>query len=85
MAMANYSVVDARNNLPRLIDRAIAGEEVVITRHGKPVVEVRPKGAADPSLRPPYDYEALRRRREARGFVTTTSVDALRAMYEEGG
>jgi prevent-host-death family protein len=35
--MSTYSVADAKANLPRLIDRAMQGEEVVITRHGKPL------------------------------------------------
>ena len=33
---------DARATLSRLIDRALAGEEVVITRKGKPVVKLVP-------------------------------------------
>jgi prevent-host-death family protein len=36
------SVAEARNNLSELIDRALRGEGVVITRHGRPVVELRP-------------------------------------------
>lgn len=40
--MANYSVADAKNNLSELIDRALKGEGVLITRHGKPVVEFKP-------------------------------------------
>lgn len=35
--MASHSVADAKNNLSKLIDRAIDGEEVLITRHGTPV------------------------------------------------
>ena len=40
--MTNHSVADAKNNLSALIDRALEGEGVVITRHGRPVVELRP-------------------------------------------
>jgi prevent-host-death family protein len=46
-AMSEYSVVQAKNNLSDLIDRAVAGEAVVVTRHGVPVVELkalRPQG-----------------------------------------
>ena len=39
--MGTYSVAKAKNRLPALIDKAIEGEEVVITRHGKPVAELR--------------------------------------------
>jgi prevent-host-death family protein len=40
--MATHSVADAKNHLSELIDRALRGEGIVITRHGKPVVELRP-------------------------------------------
>ena len=40
--MANHSVAEAKNKLSELIDRALRGEGVVITRHGKPVAELRP-------------------------------------------
>jgi antitoxin (DNA-binding transcriptional repressor) of toxin-antitoxin stability system len=33
----------SKNRLPSLIDKALDGEEVVITRHGKPVAELRPR------------------------------------------
>ncbi len=39
--MPTYSVAEAKNNLSELIDRALKGEGVTITRHGKPVVEFR--------------------------------------------
>jgi antitoxin (DNA-binding transcriptional repressor) of toxin-antitoxin stability system len=40
--MPTYSVAEAKNNLSELIDRALRGEGVLITRHGKPVVEFKP-------------------------------------------
>ncbi|MGH6955818.1 MAG: type II toxin-antitoxin system Phd/YefM family antitoxin [Caulobacteraceae bacterium] len=39
--MAVHSVADAKNHLSALIDRAIEGEEVVITRHGTPVAMLK--------------------------------------------
>jgi len=43
--MSRYSIVEAVGFLSSLIDRALAGEEVVITRHGRPVVELMPISA----------------------------------------
>ncbi len=40
--MTTYSVAEAKNSLSELIDRALRGEGVIITRHGKPVVEFKP-------------------------------------------
>ena len=39
--MGTHSVAEAKNKLPELIDRALGGEGVIITRHGKPVAELR--------------------------------------------
>jgi prevent-host-death family protein len=33
--MARYSIAEARNNLPELIDKALAGEEVTLTARAK--------------------------------------------------
>jgi antitoxin (DNA-binding transcriptional repressor) of toxin-antitoxin stability system len=38
--MAHYSVATTKDKLSSLIDKALAGEEVVITRHGKPTVSL---------------------------------------------
>ncbi|CAL8980101.1 type II toxin-antitoxin system prevent-host-death family antitoxin [Rhodoplanes serenus] len=40
--MGTHSVVEAKNQLSDLIDRALRGEEVVITRHGRPVARLAP-------------------------------------------
>ncbi len=53
--MSEHSVAEARNNLSRLIDRAMAGETVVITRHGHPTVRLTPETSKE---RKPYDPEA---------------------------
>jgi antitoxin (DNA-binding transcriptional repressor) of toxin-antitoxin stability system len=47
--MGTHSIAEAKNKLSELIDRALNGEEVVITRHGHPVVEMR---ATKPKKRP---------------------------------
>ena len=40
--MGKHSVAEAKSHLSSLIDRALDGDEVIITRHGTPVVEIRP-------------------------------------------
>jgi prevent-host-death family protein len=40
--MSTHSVADAKKRLPELIDRALKGESVVITRHGRPIAELKP-------------------------------------------
>jgi prevent-host-death family protein len=75
-----YSVAEAKNRLPSLIDKALAGEEVVITRRGKLVVELRP---ASPQAAPATGtHEWLRARTRARPSIGLTSVEILDLMYE---
>ncbi|QND59737.1 type II toxin-antitoxin system Phd/YefM family antitoxin [Mesorhizobium huakuii] len=41
----NVSITEARAKLSELVRRAKAGEEIVITRHGKPVARLLPPPA----------------------------------------
>jgi prevent-host-death family protein len=75
-----YSVADAKNRLPSLIDKALAGEEVVITRRGKPVVELRP--ASRQAAPATGTHEWLRARTRARPSIGLTSVEILDLIYE---
>jgi prevent-host-death family protein len=79
--MTTYSVAEAKNRLPALIDKAIEGEQVVITRHGKPVAELRPtrQRSAGPSR---AMLEWLWARTQARKGAGITSVELLDQMYE---
>ncbi|MBK5959941.1 hypothetical protein CCR97_17275 [Rhodoplanes elegans] len=47
--MSTHSVVEAKNQLSDLIDRALRGEDVVITRHGRPVARLAP---VEPAMKP---------------------------------
>ena len=79
--MANYSVAEAKNRLPKLIDKALEGEEVVITRRGKAVVELRPAAAQRWSR---HEADAwLDARTRARPGVGLTSVEILDLLYEK--
>jgi antitoxin (DNA-binding transcriptional repressor) of toxin-antitoxin stability system len=80
--MGTYSVAEAKNGLPRLIDLVLAGEKVVISRRGKSVAELRPVGAV-PHGASPTSYAWLRDRRQARKSVGLTSMELLDRLYEE--
>lgn len=79
--MTTYSVAAAKGGLPRLIDRALEGEEVIISRHGKPVAELRPISAAP--RKAPATYAWLKARRESRRGVGLTSVELLNQLYDD--
>jgi prevent-host-death family protein len=44
------NIYAAKTHLSRLVDQVNAGEEVVITRHGRPVARLVPAAAAQPRV-----------------------------------
>jgi prevent-host-death family protein len=80
--MSTYSVAEAKSSLPALINRAMAGEEVIITRHGKPVVELRPTPAACPTP-PAGSHEWFFSGRLKPKGAAPTSVELLNLIYDE--
>jgi prevent-host-death family protein len=54
--MAEVNIRELRNHGGDVVDRAARGEQITITRAGKPVAELRPVA------RPPLSTEALIRR-----------------------
>ncbi|MCB1503294.1 MAG: type II toxin-antitoxin system Phd/YefM family antitoxin [Bauldia sp.] len=69
--MTTYSVAEAKNRLSELIDRALAGEGVTITRRGRPVVELKPVVSAKPVPGPitQADVEWVIQRRRGRASM----------------
>ena len=68
------SIYDAKTRLSHLVDRALQGDEVIITRHGRPVARLVPVGRA----RAPRRLGALRGKiRVARDFDAPLSNDVL--------
>lgn len=49
--MATYGVAEAKNNFTHLLDRVQEGESITITRHGKPVAELRAAPKMTPEAR----------------------------------
>ena len=80
--MSTHSVAEAKNQLSKLIDRALKGEGVVITRRGQPVVELKP-------VRPPprpvtkADVEWLRRMRSQLPYCETDAGTFISQMRDE--
>ena len=45
---AQFNVAEAKAKLSELLDRALTGEEIVIARAGKPLVQLTPLAARQP-------------------------------------
>lgn len=71
--MKHVGIKQARQELPDLIDRAEAGEEIIITRQGKPVAKL----VAAPKIRKPLP--SLAEFRKDMGRAGTPAAQLLRA------
>jgi prevent-host-death family protein len=81
--MSTHSVAEAKNQLSKLIDRALKGEGVVITRRGHPVVELKP---VRPVPRPitDADIEWLRANRVGTRMPKVDAGRLVSGMRDEG-
>ena len=69
LAMSEVTIRELRNHGGEVVDRAAQGEQITITRAGKPVAELRPVGRRPLTAEilldrwhhlPPVDYLAMR-------------------------
>ena len=81
--MSIHTVAEAKNQLSKLIDRALKGEEVVITRRGEPVVALKP---VRPAARPitVADIEWLRANLVGRKMPKVDAGQLVSEMRDEG-
>ena len=80
--MSKYSVAEAKNKLPELIDLALKGEDVVITRHGHPVVSLKPV-PSPPGVLTDADLDWLAARRVGRGKSKEDAGTFVSRMRDE--
>lgn len=79
--MTSIRIADARKHLAELVKRASRGEELVITRHGKPVARL----LAPERLQPQHPPHALAERiRHSRTRYALRSGVSMRKLIEEG-
>ena len=85
--VASITALEAKTRFGQLLDRVARGEEVVVTRHDKPVARILPAG------RPAIEEvraaaEGLRELRRAiaarRGDQPALTDEDLKSMIEEG-
>jgi antitoxin (DNA-binding transcriptional repressor) of toxin-antitoxin stability system len=83
--MSTHSVAEAKNQLSKLINRALKGEGIVITRRGQAVIEFKPIPAtpAKPRRVTGADLEWLRSRRVGRLPAKTDAGTLVSQMRDE--
>lgn len=83
--MATVTAFEAKTRFGELLERVSNGEEVVITRHDKPVARLIPEGARrqDDVRRSVEGLRDLQQRIRRRSKATLTDRD-VRAAIEQG-
>lgn len=75
--MAEVNVKDARNNFRAYLDRAEAGEEIIITRRGKEVARIVPP------RREPKTFPDLTEFRKSSRLPGESPLESLLKLREE--
>jgi len=77
--MKSVSLADAKARLSALVEEAHSGEEVFITRHGKPMARLVPIERR----RKPIDIEALKAFAASMPYQAEGTGDFIRRMRDE--
>ena len=87
--MSEFGLFEAKNKLSELVERAEAGEEVIITKHGRPTARLVPydspdaAGAAEERIR--RHRRSLERIRHLRaGVGSPLSIEEILEARHEG-
>jgi prevent-host-death family protein len=78
--MVDVGTYEAKARLSELIDKAEAGEIVVITRHGRPVARL----VAEPEVRRARVRATVERMLEDRRGRPAPAIEEILAMRDEG-
>jgi prevent-host-death family protein len=85
--MPTVGAFEAKNRLGALLDLVERGEEVTITRHGKPVAKLVAPATSETQQQKPFDKEAAKAAveaiREMRKGVTLGGI-SIRELIDEG-
>ncbi len=85
--MASVTAFEAKTRFGKLLERVARGEEIIITRHDKPVARIVPEGRGNlEEIRAAVNgLRELRRRIEARlGGKQKMTAAQIRSLIQEG-
>jgi prevent-host-death family protein len=77
--MADFGLFEAKTHLSRLVERALSGEDVTITKHGTPLVRLVPVRRTDPG-----EFERIRAELRAIASRNRLGGVSVRQLRDEG-
>ena len=81
--MPVYSIAEAKDRLSKLVDEALEGEQVAITRHGKPVAQLRPTVNAANRRPSAKLIDQIAERAKTLPSLGENAVDIIRRMRDD--
>ena len=81
---ATIGEYDAKARLSELLDRVARGEQIVITRHGKPVARLVPEGGHDRAAAHAAVARMVALGKEVRKSGVNLTDEEIRALRDEG-
>jgi antitoxin (DNA-binding transcriptional repressor) of toxin-antitoxin stability system len=82
--MSTCSIAQAKDQMSKLVDEVLEGNNVTITPHGQPVVEMRPAPTLPSSKKTTIEMlDMMKRFRESIPKLDADSVVEIRAMRDE--
>jgi prevent-host-death family protein len=82
--MREVGVLEAKTNLSALLDAVDRdGEEIVITRHGKPVAKLSKAGTGAPRPRRLTGPELVEKMRQLQDKIARENPESLKVTWEE--
>lgn len=83
-AAVSVGVSDAKSRLPELLDRVENGEQIVITRHGKPIARLVPEGGYGKFAGRAAVARLVALGRQLAGRGVNFTDEEIRALRDEG-
>lgn len=82
--MIEIGAVEAKNSLGKLLDRVEQGEEILITRHGRPIARVVPAVPSSPRAGARAAADGLRALAAELRSETPVTLEEIKAWREAG-
>lgn len=83
--MMKIAIHEAKAKLSALINAALSGEQIVLTKHGRPVAEIRPLAATEKPAEKPSAIQRTVARARTKRLSGVSAAEADNFLYDDTG